>query len=155
VCPSKFKTSSGLAQHIEGNCSQLPITRHHVTAAVQALNIVPAISLRLAIEGSIMASPRPLITYHTSQLQIAFNGREYRCHLCNKAFLALYSLEAHLNSAAHDEDEFRCPRCKRQFALISGLVQHLESASCGLSGIEDVARRFAKMTAGFSRALAL
>lgn len=102
-----------------------------------------------------MASPRPLITYHASQLQIAFNGRDYRCHICNKAFLSLYSLESHLNSPVHDEDEFRCPKCERQFTLISGLVQHLESASCGLSSIEDVARRFARMTAGFSRALAL
>ena len=155
TCPSKFKTPSGLAQHVEGNCNKLSITRHHVTAAVQALHMTPAISLRPAIEGFAPAPPRPLIAYHASQLQIAFNGNRYQCQICNKTFLSLYSLEAHLNSPVHDEDEFKCPKCERQFSLVSGLVQHLESASCGLSGIEDVGRRFARMTLGFSRSLAL
>ena len=154
-CPSKFKTPSGLAQHVEGHCNELSMTRHHITAAVHALNIKPPISLRPAIEGSVPAPPRSLITYRASQLQIAFDGNGYQCQTCNKTFLSSYSLEAHLNSPVHDEDEFVCPKCERQFTLVSGLAQHLESASCGLSGIEDVGLRFAQMTLGLSRSLAL
>ncbi|KAM6501682.1 hypothetical protein JOM56_001659 [Amanita muscaria] len=151
-CSSKFKTPSGLAQHVESSCERSPLSRHHITAAVQSLNIAPKISLR-SIDGSsfMPGTSRPLIGYQP--LESSFNGHGYQCPICSKTFRTLPSLEAHLNSPAHDEDEFKCPKCNTHFTLISGLVQHLESASCGLSNITDVERRFAKMTEQFSRSL--
>ncbi|KIL61125.1 hypothetical protein M378DRAFT_13690 [Amanita muscaria Koide BX008] len=151
-CSSKFKTPSGLAQHVESSCERSPLSRHQITAAVQSLNIAPKFSLR-SVEGSsfMPGTSRPLIGYQP--LESSFNGYGYQCPICSKTFRALPSLEAHLNSAAHDEDEFKCPKCNTHFTLISGLVQHLESVSCGLSNITDVERRFAKMTEQFSRSL--
>ncbi|KAM6501678.1 hypothetical protein JOM56_001655 [Amanita muscaria] len=153
VCPSRFKTPSALAQHVESSCQQLPFNRHHITAAVQSLNIASKISLRSSIEGSlpVLRISRPLITYQA--LARSFNGRGYQCHICRKTFPALQSLQAHLNSPVHDVDEFKCPKCNTRFKLVSGLVQHLESASCGLSNVRDVERRFAQLTSRFSRLL--
>ncbi|KIL61132.1 hypothetical protein M378DRAFT_866856 [Amanita muscaria Koide BX008] len=155
VCPSKFKTPSALAQHVESSCRQLPFNRHHITAFVQSLDIASTISLRSSIEGSlpVLQLSRPLITYQA--LPSSFNGSGYQCHICRKTFSVIQSLEAHLNSPVHDEDEFKCPKCNTRFKLISGLVQHLESASCGLSNVTDVERRFASLTAPFSRLLML
>ena len=140
---------------MESNCRKLPLNRHGVTAAIQALNIVPEISLRPAIERQegITIMPHPLITYHATE--DSFNGNGYGCSICGKTFSALTPLDAHLNSPAHDKDEFKCPKCKKKFKLISGLVQHLESGSCALSSIDDVEERFRKMTAQFTLGLKL
>ncbi|KIL61123.1 hypothetical protein M378DRAFT_167284 [Amanita muscaria Koide BX008] len=153
VCPSKFRTPSGVALHLESGCKQLPLNRHHITAAVNSLNIAPKISLRHSVEGSLLATPRPLITYQA--FESSFNGSAYQCPICPTMFRTLSSLEAHLNSPAHDEDEFKCPKCNTHFKLVSGLVQHLKSGSCGLSNLKDVERRFADMEAQLSRSLKL
>ena len=140
---------------MESGCKQLSANRHQITAAIHALNVAPAISLRPAIEGcspSISFSP-PLIAYHASAN--FSSGLGYQCHICHKTFGVLHSLESHMNSPVHDGDEFKCPGCQRKFKLISGLVQHLESGSCGLSGKGDVEKRFLGITAHLSRALNL
>jgi uncharacterized Zn-finger protein len=140
---------------MESGCKQLPANRHQITAAIHALNITPAISLRPAIEGfspSRSFSP-PLIAYLASANSSSSLG--YQCHICHKTFSVLHSLESHMNSPVHDGDEFKCPGCQRKFKLISGLVQHLESGSCGLSGKSDVEERFFGITAQFTRALNL
>ena len=140
---------------MELNCENLSLNRHDVTAGIQALNIVPEISLRPAIGGQegVTITPRPLITYHATEE--SFNGDGYECNICDKTFGTLHSLDAHLNSPAHDEDEFKCPKCEKKFKLTSGLVQHLESGSCELSNVDDVEERFRNMTAQFTRALKL
>ncbi|KIM41568.1 hypothetical protein M413DRAFT_11099 [Hebeloma cylindrosporum] len=43
-CLGMFKSPSGVALHIESGCHN--VSRHHVTAAVQAMNIVPNISTK-------------------------------------------------------------------------------------------------------------
>ncbi|KAK2461077.1 hypothetical protein APHAL10511_006924 [Amanita phalloides] len=116
-CPNKFKTASGVAHHIESSCKQLSVNRHQITAAIQTLEIEPAISLRPLVPGSAATECRSLIAY--------------------QAFHSLAALNTHLNSPAHDEDEFKCPKCKQQFTLISGLVQHLESGACDFA-VADV-----------------
>lgn len=148
-----FKSPSGLAQHVESNCKGLPVNRHQVTSVVQTLDIVPAISLRPAMEDTTAVVPRQLVTYHATES--AFNGNGYECHICNKVFHTLSSLDRHSNSPAHDDEEFQCPKCNKKFTLTSGLVSHLESGSCGLSGIQDVEKRFEERTDQFSRLLML
>jgi DNA-directed RNA polymerase subunit RPC12/RpoP len=143
ACSSKFKTTSGVVQHVEGDCQNLLLNRNQITATVQSLDVGSKISLRSIGGSSSTATPfsRPLLTYD-QPAEISPDGTSYQCHICYKMFQSPSSLDAHLNSPAHDKDEFKCPRCNTQFKLVSGLVQHLESASCGLSNVDDVERRF-------------
>ena len=131
-----FKSPSGIALHIESGCHK--ITRHQVTAAVRAMNIVPNLTIK-RITGPVRPSTS-VTTYIATEA--SFNGTAYECYLCGRTFRKLSGLNGHLNSPAHDDDEFRCPGCKREFKLISGFVQHLESRVCGLAKtLPGIARR--------------
>jgi len=145
-CESMFKSPSGIALHIESGCHKL--TRHHVTAAVRSMKIVPNISIK-RITGRVV--PSTVRTYIASEA--SFNGTAYDCFLCHKKFKTLPGLNGHLNSPAHDDDEFRCPKCKSEFKLISGFVQHLESRSCGLAKTTQIDNYFNDLTGQFSRLL--
>ncbi|KDR70426.1 hypothetical protein GALMADRAFT_230068 [Galerina marginata CBS 339.88] len=146
-CLNMFKSPSGITLHIESGCHK--ITRHHVTAAVRSMDIVPNISIK-RITGP-PSLPTTLLTYIATDA--SFNGTSYECFLCHKTFRTLPGLNAHLNSPAHDDDEFRCPKCKREFKLISGFVQHLESQSCELAKTTEIGNYFNDLTAQFSRLL--
>ncbi|KAF8805264.1 hypothetical protein BYT27DRAFT_7192983 [Phlegmacium glaucopus] len=146
-CKGKFRSPSGIALHIESGYHK--ITRHHVTAAVHAMQVVPNISVK-RITGPV-TPPKALTTYIASEA--SFNGSAYECYLCNKTFRTLQGLNAHLNSAAHDDDEFRCPKCKTEFKLISGLIQHLESGTCGLAARTQIDTYVHDLTDQFSRLL--
>lgn len=141
-----YKSPSGIALHLESGCHK--VNRHHITAAVHAMNIILDISIR-RITGP--TSTPTIRTYVATEA--SFNGSKYKCYLCPKSFRTLSALNGHLNSPAHDEDEFRCPKCKRTFKLISGFVQHLESRSCALARAGQVEQYFDEMTAQFSRLL--
>jgi len=87
ACPSRFKTTSGLAQHVEGDCRNLPLNRNHITAAVQSLDVGAKISLR-SIEGSShLNSP-------------AHDKDEFVCPKCNTQFKLVSGLVQHLESAS-------------------------------------------------------
>jgi len=146
-CKRMFKSPSGIAMHIESGCHKF--TRHHVTAAVQRMKIIPNISIK-----RIMGPVQPPTTVRTYiATEASFNGSAYACYLCRKSFRTLSALNGHLNSPAHDDDEFRCPKCKNKFKLISGFVQHLESHSCGLAKTTRINNYFNDLTAQFSRLL--
>ncbi|KAF9522012.1 hypothetical protein CPB83DRAFT_865076 [Crepidotus variabilis] len=146
-CNRKYKSPSAVALHLESGYHKI-ITRHHVTSAVHAMNIIPNLSIK-RITGTL--SPPTVRTYIASAA--SFDGTAYKCYLCPKTFRTLSALNGHLNSPAHDDDEFRCPKCKRTFKLISGFVQHLESRCCGLAEVGQVNNYFIDMTAQFSRLL--
>jgi uncharacterized C2H2 Zn-finger protein len=150
ACPKEFKAPSAIAHHLESG--RHGVNRHQITAAVQALDIIPTISLKRRINapGTIVGVPT-LIRYLATPL--AFNGFAYECHICHSMFRSLSSLTSHLNSPAHDVDQFKCPRCAKHFKLISALVQHIESGCCGLAPFQRVMHHFQNMTALFSRAL--
>ena len=141
-----FKSPSGIAMHIESGCHRF--TRHHVTAAVQRMDIVPNISIK-RIED--VRPPTTLRTYIATEA--SFTGTAYKCFLCSKKCKTLAALNAHLNSPAHDDEEFRCPKCKTEFKLVSGFVQHLESRACGLAKTGEVQNYFDNLTSDFSRLL--
>jgi DNA-directed RNA polymerase subunit RPC12/RpoP len=147
-CQRKFKSPSAIASHIESGRHK--ITRHHVTAAVHALNIVPNITIK-RITGPL----RPPTLYTYIAIEASFNGSAYECYICHKSFRTLAGLNGHLNSPAHDDDEFRCPKCKTGFKLISGFIQHLESRSCGLAKTTQIDNYFKTLTGRFSRLLTL
>ncbi|KAF8149339.1 hypothetical protein B0H34DRAFT_733337 [Crassisporium funariophilum] len=149
-CQSMFKSPSSIALHIESGCHK-KITRHHVTAAIHAMNIVPDISIK-RIKGPV-ALPSTANSYIASEK--SFNGSLYECFLCKRLFGTLVGLNKHLNSAAHDDDEFRCPKCKKEFKLVSGFVQHLESRCCGLAQTSEIENYFDELNGQFTRALKL
>jgi rubredoxin len=142
-----FKSPSGIALHIESGCHK-NITRHHVTAAIHAMDIVPNIAIK-RITGPVRT---PTVSTYVAT-EASFNGSAYECYLCHKSFRTLRGLNGHLNSPAHDDDEFRCPKCKTEFKLISGFVQHLESRSCKMAGTTQIDNYFNDLTAQFSRLL--
>lgn len=142
-----FISPSGFALHIESGCHTF--TRHHVTAAVHSLQIVPNISIK-KVKGA--DHPPPSLTTNVAT-EASFNGSAYDCFLCHRQFKFLSGLNGHLNSPAHDDDEFRCPKCKTEFKLISGLVQHLESRCCGLTDTTQIETHFNDLTEQFSRLL--
>jgi DNA-directed RNA polymerase subunit RPC12/RpoP len=137
-----------MALHVESGCHK--ISRHHVTAAVHTLNIVPNITTK-----RITGPMRPPTLYTYIATKASFNGSAYECFICHKSFRTLAGLNGHLNSPAHDDDEFRCPKCKTGFKLISGFIQHLESRSCGLAKTTQIDNYFKKLTGRFSRLLTL
>jgi len=147
LCSKSFKIPSAIALHIEsGACHN--INRHQVTAAVHSLKIVPTISITRRLRG---AGNVTITSYSATEL--AFNGSTYECYLCHRTFRALNSLNAHLNSPAHDADEFRCPKCKGSFQLISGLIQHIESEVCGMAKFKQVEDQTMALTSQFARLL--
>jgi len=151
LCSKNFKLPSAIALHIEsGGCHD--IHRHQVTAVIHSLELVPTISISHRIQGSSDTASRTIASYATEQ---AFNGTAYECYLCHRAFRTLVSLNAHLNSPAHDDDEFKCPKCKRRYKLISGLIQHIEAEVCGLARFEQVEDHTNALTAQFTRLLKL
>ncbi|THU88906.1 hypothetical protein K435DRAFT_781861 [Dendrothele bispora CBS 962.96] len=153
LCSRDFKVPSAVADHIEsGACTNGKITRHHVTAAVHAMNISPSITITKRITGSAI----PTVTTYTAT-ELAFNGRAYECYLCNHGFKTLKSLNTHLTSPAHDAKEFICPheKCQKNFKVLSALIRHIESECCGLAKLQSV-RKFAHtLTGQFSRMLTL
>lgn len=147
-----FKSASGIAFHLESGCHQ--VSRHEITAAVNAMEISPSISSKsLPIEAPPTLSNAVAAPSFIVALPSSFNGRAYQCHICYRSFKSLHSLTGHLNSPAHDEDQFRCPKCKREFKLISGFIQHLESRACGLAKYKAIEGYFNDLSGQFSRLL--
>ncbi|KAK7458017.1 hypothetical protein VKT23_009925 [Stygiomarasmius scandens] len=102
LCRRDFRFPSGVANHIEsGKCTNGKVTRHHVTAAVRAMNFSPSITIRKRIAGSAI----PTVTIYVAT-ELAFNGEAYKCYLCNRGFSTLENLNIHLGSPAHDAEEF-------------------------------------------------
>ncbi|THV08404.1 hypothetical protein K435DRAFT_824909 [Dendrothele bispora CBS 962.96] len=151
LCTAVFKSPSDIASHIESGGCNPKITRHHVTAAVHNMDIIPAISVSRRIDA-----PPSVITVTTyCATQMAFNGKAYVCYLCHDEFRTLQGLNMHLNSPVHDEDQFKCPhgKCGKQFSVISALIRHIESESCGLARFQTVEKYTNQLTGQFSRML--
>ncbi|KAF8156344.1 hypothetical protein BJ912DRAFT_1012556 [Pholiota molesta] len=150
-CDAKFKCASSVAHHIESGTHK--ITRHHVTAAIHAMDIVPNITLNRITGPPTSTTAEAATTYIATEA--SFNGRSYECAVpeCAQTFATLRALDLHLNSAAHDEDAFKCPKCNVQFKVVSGFIQHLESRSCGLAKMPQIEGYFTDLTGQFSRLL--
>ncbi|KAF9477091.1 hypothetical protein BDN70DRAFT_934509 [Pholiota conissans] len=73
----------------------------------------------------------PLANYITLAIAAAasFDGTKHECFLCIPIFATLGGLNAHIHSAAHDDDD-GCLKCKRKDRLISSFVYHLKSRAC-------------------------
>ncbi|TFK75427.1 hypothetical protein BDN72DRAFT_892375 [Pluteus cervinus] len=155
LCGQGFKVPSSIPMHIESGACQEGITRHHVTAAVHNMKIIPSISASRLLTGptSSVYRMQPAISYIATEQ--AFTGTAFECYLCHKQFKQLRALNAHLDSAAHDDDEFKCPnrRCNKEFTLISALIQHIESEACGVARFRQVERLALDLSAKFSRLL--
>ncbi|KAK0200704.1 hypothetical protein DFS33DRAFT_1265898 [Desarmillaria ectypa] len=147
MCSKKFKAPSEIAAHIESGGCNPNINRHHVSAAIHAMNISPPITIARRIEGP--ANP----VVHFSATNMAFNGKAYECYICHDMFATLRSLNLHLNSPVHDAEEFKCPkrRCGKKFKVISSLIQHIESESCGIARFTAVRMEAMLLTGRFAQ----
>lgn len=147
MCSRMFKAPSEIAAHVESGGCNPNINRHHVSAAIHAIDISPPITIARRIESP--ASP----VVHFSASEMAFNGKAYECYICHGTFTKLQFLNLHLNSPVHDADEFKCPKrkCGKKFKLISSLIQHIESESCGVARFATVQMEAILLTGQFAR----
>ncbi|KAF9552356.1 hypothetical protein CPC08DRAFT_714699 [Agrocybe pediades] len=150
LCPSSFHSPSAVGQHLESGC-HAKVTRHHITAAVKSMGIVPQITVR-QITGPVAPPKQVVVPKATSS---SWNGTQFQCFMCSRGFKSLGQLNSHLSSPIHDQKEFKCPKCKAKFALISGLVQHLESRACGLSNAGEIINFYDRLSTGFSKRLVI
>ncbi|KAK0206083.1 hypothetical protein DFS33DRAFT_1312176 [Desarmillaria ectypa] len=104
LCTHMFKAPSEIAAYLESGGCNPNINRRHVTAAVHAMKVSPAISISNRIRG-----PTTVQHVHLAATEIAFNGKAYECYLCHDTFRTLRSLNLHLASPIHDANEFKCP----------------------------------------------
>ncbi|PBK73003.1 hypothetical protein ARMSODRAFT_710887 [Armillaria solidipes] len=74
-CMRVFQAPSEVAE--SGGCNP-SINRHHVTTAVQGMNVSPTISISNRIGG--LAISRHV---HLATTEMAFNGKAYECYLCH------------------------------------------------------------------------
>ncbi|KAF9553923.1 hypothetical protein CPC08DRAFT_210016 [Agrocybe pediades] len=148
LCPSSFHSPSAVAQHLESGC-HAKFTRHHITAAVKSMGIVPQITVH-QITGPVAPPKQVVVPKATTS---SWNGTQFQCFMCSRGFKSLVQLNNHLRSPVHDQKEFKCPKCKTKFALISGLVQHLESRACGLSNADEIINFYDRLSTGFSNRL--
>ncbi|KAF4616397.1 hypothetical protein D9613_008866 [Agrocybe pediades] len=148
LCPSSFHSPSAVAQHLESGC-HAKFTRHHITAAVKSMSIVPQITVH-QITGPVPPPKQVVVPKATTS---SWNGTQFQCFMCSRGFKSLVQLNNHLRSPVHDQKEFKCPKCKTKFALISGLVQHLESHTCGLSDADEIINFYDRLSTGFSNRL--
>ena len=134
TCTCMFKTTSGIAHHIESGIHG--VNRHQVTKAIQSIDRDKVISIKHVTSSgaSPQAPPHQFFTSantnNTSNIVPVFDGKRYHCPRCPKKCKLLNSLYVHMNSAAHDADEFKCPRCATKFKLFSALAQHVEAFGC-------------------------
>lgn len=140
-----FNRSSGVISCLESERHEnMP---RHVTAAVQAMNIIPN-----AIETITGPGQSPTMRIYVAT-KTSFDCEAYECFLCRKSFRTLSSLNDHLNSAVHDYHKFRCPKCKTEFKLIAGFIEHLECGSCGMAKTTQIDNYPNDLTGEFSRLL--
>ncbi|KAI0087484.1 hypothetical protein BDY19DRAFT_892783 [Irpex rosettiformis] len=65
-----------------------------------------------------------------------WNGYCFECPECNKSWLSVHGVTAHIRCFAHAPNRYCCPAkhggCDKQFKAFSGLLAHLEMTDCGL-----------------------
>ncbi|KAG8797153.1 hypothetical protein FRC16_009178 [Serendipita sp. 398] len=169
-CSEEFKTTSGVAHHMEYKCLK------RVTEAVIKWDVDHQITdrkytdrIRDADSGSdSYSSDGGVVTANDEGIQQVLEVlatretwdadlRAFVCPVshCERQFAKLNHLNQHLRSQIHrmDPSTFRCPKCSSRFSVVSALVQHLESGSCGLAGQHQVKLIYTGLHDAFKRLL--
>ncbi|KAF9805514.1 hypothetical protein IEO21_09012 [Rhodonia placenta] len=135
-CTKLFLSGAGLVNHLESGACPSRTTRHHVNKLAvryDETNIVTNASRLLTGPDGHMQPKLPVVSIATS---LSFNGTQFECFLCHRAFKTLGRLNEHLASPAHDDEIYKCPAlwdgCGAEFRTLSGLCQHVESETCGI-----------------------
>lgn len=145
-CKRLFKTTSGVAQHIEATqldkvnktVAEWDIT-NQITDPVYTHRIqeVDSEDDDYVLVGRRDKGPSQVINVLANEDTWNSDVQAYVCPTanCEREFQKLRDLNQHLHSQVHvvDHNTFHCPKCKCHYAVISALIQHLEGGSCGLA----------------------
>lgn len=170
-CHKLFKTTSGVAHHLEYKClkkvteavvqwdTNYMITNQRYTNRIQEVyhddEYDDEFTLTERRDQGLMEVLDVLVTADTWDVA----AQAYVCPVihCHTGFRQLHGLNQHLGSQVHrtDPDTFRCPGCQARFPVVSALIQHLESGVCGLvkqqmvkeiyTGLHDMFQRLLKI----------
>jgi len=151
-CHRLFKTTSGVAHHLEYK------RLHQITTTVIKWDVDHQITdvvytNRIREFDSDDENDDILVVRKNQGLDQVLNMvvaedawdsslQAYVCPVpdCKKGFKKLSGVNRHLSSQIHraDPTTFHCPKCESRFGVISALIQHLESEACGLVEINMV-----------------
>ncbi|EKM53862.1 uncharacterized protein PHACADRAFT_209713 [Phanerochaete carnosa HHB-10118-sp] len=135
-CTRTFASHADLVLHSEsGACSPGAIREivNH-TVAANDHNRLPNNARRLIQgNGSACALRGPVAKW---AMQASWNASSFKCVLSHRTFPKLPHLNAHLQSAAHDEPMYRClmalEGCTAQFQTLSAISHHIENSKSGV-----------------------
>ncbi|KAL7015767.1 hypothetical protein ACKWTF_016664 [Chironomus riparius] len=79
--------------------------------------------------GKLFKSERRLRVHDKAVHQ---NNKQFKCHLCQKAFYAQFRLNSHLRVHAESlEKKYQCSYCERRFKYKPGMNYHIRAAHTG------------------------
>jgi len=80
--------------------------------------------------GKLFKSERRLRVHDKAVHQ---NNKQFKCHICQKAFHAQYRLNSHLRIHADAlEEKYQCSYCERRFKYKPGMNYHIRAAHTGI-----------------------
>lgn len=133
-CHKTFRTTSGVAHHLEARCfrritdvvikwdANHQITTPTYTDRIQEVHSDDEQNLQ------VVTAKKSGFTPHTDVV------------VCRN-----------LGSGIWDMKSFRCPKCQSRFRLVSALIQHIESGKCGLAHRREVKEIYTGMHDMFKR----
>ncbi|PVF90890.1 hypothetical protein CPB86DRAFT_878792 [Serendipita vermifera] len=166
-CSETFKTTSGVAHHLEQKCLK-KVTEavvkwdvdHQITDAEYSNRIREVDSDDEGDDVLVIRNPGLFQVLEVlAATEEAWNGlaEAYVCPIsdCGQYFCKLGHLNQHLRSQKHkaNPSTFKCPKCSSRFPVVSALIQHLESEACGLAGQVTVKQIYTGLHDMFKRLL--
>jgi hypothetical protein len=166
-CSEVFKTTSGVAHHLEFKCLK-KVTEavikwdvdHQITDAEYTNRIREIDSDDEEDDVLVLReNPRLFRVLEVMATEEAWNplAEAYVCPIsdCGQYFRKLAHLNQHLRSQKHkaNPSTFRCPKCSSRFSVVSALIQHLESEACGLTEQTTVKQIYTGLHDMFKRLL--
>jgi uncharacterized C2H2 Zn-finger protein len=133
-CNEIFKTTSGIAQHLESKCYR------RITETVIKWDVTHQIT-------------HPI---YTDRIQEVNSAAEPDMQVVKGVGTGIRHIPdigvSHiLNPGAWNPMIFRCPKCGSYFSLVSSLIQHIESGKCGLAKFQEVKQIYTEMHDMFKR----
>jgi hypothetical protein len=133
-CHRTFRTTSGVAQHLEAKCFRR-ITEVLIKWDTNRQITTPTYTNRIQEVHSDDEQDLQVVTRRES----GFTPRT-DVVVCRN-----------LKSTIWDKANFRCPKCESRFSLVSSLIQHIESGKCGLAHRREVKEIYTGMHDMFKR----
>ncbi|PVF95950.1 hypothetical protein CPB86DRAFT_710248 [Serendipita vermifera] len=166
-CSEEFKTTSGVAHHLEYKCLK-KVTEavikwdvDHQITDIEYTNRIREVDSDDDEDDVLVSRQQPALfkVLEVIATEETWNSlaQAYICPIgeCGRHFAKLPHLNQHLRSQKHkaNPSTFRCPKCSSRFSVVSALIQHLESGACGLAGQVAVKQIYTGLHDMFKRLL--